>query len=76
MITFMQIQFLEKLWNKFETTPTQLTHQEYRVIVDTVQHMYNIGFYSKIEAKTKIDLVMEVLQEVATTQHAANNFVD
>ncbi len=72
----MQIQFLEKLWNKFETTPMQLTHQEYRVIIDTVQHLYNIGIYSKIEAKTKINLVMEILQEVATIQCAASNFVD
>ncbi len=72
----IKLQSLETLWLKFQNNPTELSHYEYSAIIDTAQHLYSTGTYSREQAASMINPVMDALTLLASQEHLTEKYLD
>jgi hypothetical protein len=63
---------LDEYWSKFRANPKGLDIHEYNAIMDTAQHFYSKGVFSKSKAESMINPVMEIIMEVMTERMIAS----
>ncbi len=71
-----KLQNLESLWLKFQNNPTELSGYEYSAIIDTAQHLYSTGTYSREQAASMINPVMDALTLLASQRHLVEKYSD